>query len=103
MALNADEIRELLREHVVDPELGINVVDLGLVYDIEIQGEKAVRVEMTLTTPGCPLYDVLEGEVRRVIQERYGDDVSVEVEFVFDPPWTPEMMSEEAKAELGFF
>ncbi len=103
MALNADEIRELLREHVVDPELGINVVDLGLVYDIEVQGEKAVRVEMTLTTPGCPLYDVLEGEVRRVIQERYGDDVSVEVEFVFDPPWTPEMMSEEAKAELGFF
>ncbi len=103
MALDAEEIRELIRENVIDPELGINVVDLGLVYDVEVRGERDVRVEMTLTTPGCPLYEVLENEVRRVIQERFGDDVNVEVEFVFDPPWTPDMMSEEAKAELGFF
>ena len=102
MALDPDAIRECIRENVIDPELGINVVDLGLVYDIDVRGEKDVRVEMTLTTPGCPLYDVLEAEVARAVQERFGEEIRVEVEFVFDPPWTPEMMSDDARMELGF-
>lgn len=102
MAPDPDAIREVIRENVVDPELGINVVDLGLLYDVEVRGERDVRIEMTLTTMGCPLYDLIESEVVRALQERYGDDLSVEVEFVFDPPWTPDMMSEDAKLELGF-
>ncbi len=102
MSLNADEIRECIRQNVHDPELGINVVDLGLLYDVEIRDEKDVSPEMTLTTMGCPLYDVIEAEVARVLREKYGEDLNVEVEFVFDPPWTPDMMSEDARMELGF-
>jgi metal-sulfur cluster biosynthetic enzyme len=102
MAPDPDAIREIIRENVMDPELGINVVDLGLLYDVEVRGEKDVRVEMTLTTVGCPLYDLIEAEVVRVLKEQFGDDLNVEVEFVFDPPWNPEMMSEDAKMELGF-
>jgi metal-sulfur cluster biosynthetic enzyme len=102
MSLDTESIRECIRENVIDPELGINVVDLGLLYDVEIRGERDVRIEMTLTTPGCPLYDMIESEISRALKERFGDDLNVEVEFVFDPPWTPEMMSEEARMELGF-
>lgn len=102
MGLDPDAIRECIRENVYDPELGINVVDLGLLYDVEVRGERDVRLEMTLTTAGCPLYDVIEAEVSRVLKERFGENLNVEVEFVFDPPWTPEMMSEDARLELGF-
>lgn len=100
--MTPQEIRELIRENVFDPELGYNVVDLGLLYDVEVRSDKDVRVEMTLTTVGCPLYDVLQQDVERTIKTRYGDDVNVTVEFVFDPPWSPEMMSEEIRAEMGF-
>lgn len=100
--MTPDEIRELIRENVFDPELGYNVVDLGLLYDVEVRSDKDVRVEMTLTTVGCPLYDVLQQDVERTIKTRYGDDVTVTVEFVFDPPWSPEMMSEEIRTEMGF-
>ncbi|MCS6903163.1 MAG: iron-sulfur cluster assembly protein [Candidatus Bipolaricaulota bacterium] len=100
--MTPEEIRELIRENVFDPELGYNVVDLGLLYDVEVRSDKDVRVEMTLTTVGCPLYDVLQQDVERTIKTRYGDDVNVSVEFVFDPPWSPEMMSEEIRAEMGF-
>ncbi|MCI2430399.1 iron-sulfur cluster assembly protein [Candidatus Acetothermia bacterium] len=100
--MTPEEIRELIRENVFDPELGYNVVDLGLLYDVEVRDEKNVRVEMTLTTVGCPLYDVMQQDVERTIKTRYGDDVHVGVEFVFDPPWNPEMMSEEIRAEMGF-
>lgn len=100
--MTGDEIRELIRENVFDPELGYNVVDLGLLYDIEIRSEKDVRVEMTLTTVGCPLYDIIQQDVQRALKERFGSDVNVEVEFVFDPPWNPEMMSEDIRAEMGF-
>lgn len=97
-----EEIRELIRENVFDPELGYNVVDLGLLYDVEVRGAKDVRLEMTLTTVGCPLYEQIQADCERVVKRRYGDDVNVNVEFVFDPPWNPEMMSEEIRAEMGF-
>ena len=100
--MTADEIREIIRENVFDPELGYNVVDLGLLYDVDIRGEKDVRLEMTLTTVGCPLYEQIQADCERAIKEHYGEDVNVEVEFVFDPPWNPEMMSEEIRAEMGF-
>lgn len=103
MEFTEESIRESLRANVFDPELGINVVDLGLLYDVQVHDEKNVHLEMTLTTVGCPLYDLIEQEAVRALKEQFGDDVNVEVEFVFDPPWTPEMMSEDARMELGFF
>lgn len=99
--MDSDTVREVIREGVIDPELGINVVDLGLLYDVDIRSEKAVNIEMTLTTMGCPLWDVIQADATRVVKERYGDDIEVDVDFVFDPPWNPEMMSEDARMELG--
>lgn len=101
MDLTPETVRECIREKVFDPELGLNVVDLGLLYDVTIN-DKQVHVEMTLTTMGCPLYDVIQADIARYLKERFGEDVQVEVEFVFDPPWTPAMMSEDARMELGF-
>ncbi|WP_435921126.1 metal-sulfur cluster assembly factor [Paenibacillus sp. DYY-L-2] len=92
-------IREWLKE-VYDPELGVNIVDLGLVFDIRDQGN-SVFVQMTLTTPGCPMHDTIVGGVRRVLEEQLGIN-EVEVELVWEPRWSPHMMSEEAKRELGF-
>lgn len=92
-------IREWLKE-VYDPELGVNIVDLGLVFDIRDQGD-SVFVQMTLTTPGCPMHDTIVGGVRRVLEEQLGIN-EVEVELVWEPRWSPHMMSEEAKRELGF-
>ena len=101
MSIDVDGVRETIREGVIDPELGINVVDLGLLYDVDIRNEKQVSLEMTLTTMGCPLWDVIQNDAVRCVQERYGDDIEVDVEFVWDPPWNPEMMSEDARLELG--
>lgn len=93
------QIREWLKE-VYDPELGVNIVDLGLVFDIRNQGD-SVYVQMTLTTPGCPMHDTIVGGVRTVLEEQLGIN-DVEVELVWEPRWSPHMMSEEAKRELGF-
>lgn len=101
MDITPEAMRECIRENVYDPELGLNVVDLGLLYDLAIT-DKQAHVEMTLTTMGCPLYDVIQADITRALQEQFGQELQVEVEFVFDPPWTPEMMSEDARMEMGF-
>jgi len=101
--LTVDNIRESIRENVYDPEIGINVVDLGLLYDVSIPEDRRVRLDMTLTTPGCPLYDVIHADVESTIKEHFGQDVAVELEWVWDPPWSPEQMSEDAKMEFGYF
>jgi metal-sulfur cluster biosynthetic enzyme len=87
--------------NVLDPELGINIVDLGLVYEVEVRGD-TVHIEYTLTTMGCPIGPLIEAEIRQLLAgiEGVGE---VDAEMVLRPPWTPEMMSEEAKAALGFF
>lgn len=85
---------------VIDPELGVNIVDLGLVYDVRREGEE-VEVEMTLTSPGCPLAPVIDQLIRSEVKQVKGVK-RVNVELVWDPPWIPEMMSEEIRAELGF-
>jgi metal-sulfur cluster biosynthetic enzyme len=95
-----EQVLEALR-NVYDPELGINIVDLGLVYGVEIEGD-AVHVTYTLTTMGCPIGPLIEGEIQRFLSTVQGVE-RVEAEMVLRPPWTPEMMSEEAKAALGFF
>jgi metal-sulfur cluster biosynthetic enzyme len=95
-----DQVIEGLRE-VHDPELGINIVDLGLVYDVAIEGD-AVHVTYTLTTMGCPIGPLIEEQIRKMIEPIEGVE-RVEAEMVLSPPWTPEKMSEEAKAALGMF
>ena len=92
-------LRELLRE-VIDPELGVNIVDLGLVYDIRLSdGVAAVR--MTLTTPGCPLSAYMDDAVRSSLYGAPGVE-DVDMQIVWDPPWSPDMMSDAAKAQLGW-
>lgn len=98
--LSRKAVFEKLSE-VIDPELGINIVDLGLVYEITISEEGKVEVLMSLTTPGCPLAGVFEEMVSDALEKIDGVK-KVEVKLTFDPPWTAEMMSEEARAELGF-
>jgi metal-sulfur cluster biosynthetic enzyme len=94
-------VRESLRENVIDPEIGVNVVDLGLVYEIGVQDSTA-EITMTLTTPACPLGPYLDSEVRSAVEGVPGVD-DVKVNLVWTPAWDPSMMSEEAKLELGFW
>jgi metal-sulfur cluster biosynthetic enzyme len=85
--------------NVVDPELGINIVDLGLVYDVSVEGDK-VRIEYTLTTMGCPIGPLIEAQMKQFLDGVPGIN-EVDAEMVLTPPWTPDKMSEEAKAALG--
>jgi metal-sulfur cluster biosynthetic enzyme len=80
---------------VVDPELGISIVDLGLVYDVQVRAG-AVGITMTLTTPGCPIHDVMPGWVRAAVMKVPGVE-HVEVTLTFDPPWTPSRMGERVR------
>ena len=93
-------VMEALR-NVHDPELGINIVDLGLVYDVDIEGD-TVHINYTLTTMGCPIGPLIETQIQEMIEPIEGID-KVDAEMVMTPPWTPEKMSEEAKAALGMF
>ncbi|MRH43364.1 DUF59 domain-containing protein [Aquibacillus halophilus] len=84
---------------VIDPDLGINIVDLGLIYNIEIDEKNGVKVTMTLTTPGCPLHDSIVGGVESAIYFIDGID-KVDVQLVWQPAWSPEKMSPKAKEML---
>ncbi|MBX6351530.1 MAG: metal-sulfur cluster assembly factor [Clostridia bacterium] len=94
-----DEVREALRD-VIDPELGYNVVDLGLVYGIHVEDGRA-EIVMTMTTPGCPAAGYIEGGVRERASQVPGIR-EVDVAVVWVPPWDPSMMSDEAKRFFGF-
>jgi metal-sulfur cluster biosynthetic enzyme len=96
-----EQVRDALRQ-VVDPELGINIVDLGLVYDVDISDQGVVHIDYTLTTMGCPIGPLIEHQMQSFLEKVPGVS-SVEAEMVLRPPWSPEMMSEEAKAALGYF
>ncbi len=95
-----EDILQALRG-VNDPEVGVNVVDLGLIYSTEINGGK-VRVVMTMTTPACPLHSYLTGEVRDAILDRCEEISDVEVALVWDPVWSPAMISARGKRQLGW-
>ncbi|WP_233092745.1 SUF system Fe-S cluster assembly protein [Paracoccus sp. IB05] len=86
---------------VFDPEIPVNIFDLGLVYTIAIDDENAVRIVMTLTAPGCPVAGEMPGWVQEAVEATPGVR-EVQVEMTFDPPWGMEMMSDEARLELGF-
>ena len=94
-----EEVVEALRQ-VEDPELGMDIVELGLFYDAEIEGEN-VKVQYTLTSMGCPAGAMIQEDIDRVVRELEGVE-DVESELTFEPPWTPERMSEDAKFILGF-
>ena len=89
-------------KNVIDPELGMNIVDLGLVYDVQVHDDGGVDIEYSLTTMGCPIGPMIEDQMRSFLRGVPGVD-EVRPEFVIRPPWTPEMMSDEAKASLGIF
>ena len=97
--IDANTLWETLRQ-VVDPEIGCNIVDLGLVYDVSIENGK-VLVKMTLTARGCPMHESLIGGVKNAFQAVPGV-AETEVELVWDPPWTPEMMTEFGRACVGY-
>lgn len=99
MKITEEQVRKQL-ETVLDPELNISVVDLGLVYSVEI-GDNKVKITMTLTTIGCPLFSLIEQEVKNSLQELGINNDQVDLQLVFDPPWSMEKMSERAKAMLG--
>ena len=86
---------------VMDPEAGMNVVDLGLIYDATLDGDRVV-VTMTMTTPACPVGDYLADAVRDAVAYRYPSRASVDVAITFDPPWTPDRMSDAARAKFGW-
>ena len=87
---------------VYDPEIPVNIYEMGLIYDVDLQEDGAVKVKMTLTSPGCPVAGSLPGEVQAKVQGVPGV-TSAEVELVWDPAWNPSMMSEAARLELGMF
>jgi len=93
-------IREALRG-VMDPEVGMNIVDLGLVYDICL-GRGGVTVDLTMTTPACPMSAMICDDAERAVRDVCPSGTAVAVELVWDPPWHPGMMSEHAKAHFGW-
>lgn len=97
--VSEEVVREALKE-VYDPELHYNIVDLGLVYDVKCSDEGRVHVLMTLTTPACPIGPMVIEQIQENVSLIPGVK-DVDVEITFDPMWTPEMMSEEARADLG--
>jgi metal-sulfur cluster biosynthetic enzyme len=99
-SVNSEEVEEQL-ENVMDPELDVNIVDLGLIRDIEVDSDQ-VHVLMTLTTPGCPLHGVFDELVKREAGNIHGlKEQEVEVELTFEPKWSPDEMTDEARDELG--
>lgn len=104
VALTADEIKvledleEAMRD-VVDPELGINVVDLGLVYDIKIDADDIVTVDMTLTSAACPLTDVIEDQARGALV-RSGLAADLKINWVWMPPWGPDKITDDGREQL---
>ncbi len=96
----ADEIIESIRQ-VYDPEIPVNVYDLGLIYKVRLDSDDRAFVTMTLTTPNCPVADSLPSQVESVVMLTEGV-TDAHVELTFDPPFTIDMMSDEAKLELGF-
>ena len=93
------DVLDALKE-VIDPEIGMNIVDVGLVYRVEPSEDK-IEVDYTLTSPGCPLADVIERDMSEAVQRRLGIE-NVVLNLVWNPPWSLDFMSEEARLELGF-
>jgi len=95
-----ERVIEVLRT-VYDPEIPVNIFELGLIYKVDIDDDDCVQIDMTLTSPHCPVAEILPGEVEAKVKSVDGiADATVAI--VWDPPWNPSMMTEEAQLELGF-
>ena len=97
---SAEGVRNLLRR-IIDPEVGVNVVDLGLIYDIDA-GDGTIRIDMTMTSPACPMGEMIQDEIRSVLAAEFGKQRELEIRLVWVPVWNPDMMSNEAKQSLGW-
>jgi metal-sulfur cluster biosynthetic enzyme len=97
---DADILRNALTQ-VIDPEVGMNIVDLGLVYDIRIAAER-IEVDITMTTPACPMSSMIADQVREVISAGVSAGAEVTVNLVWDPPWEASMMSDHAREHFGW-
>jgi metal-sulfur cluster biosynthetic enzyme len=98
--VSVEDVTDALRE-VIDPELGLDFVELGLIYGVELDAEGVVKVTYTLTSPGCPIGPQVAEQIDEFVSELEGVS-AVQSEMTFSPPWTPERMSEDAKFALGF-
>lgn len=98
--VTAEDIMDTLM-FVIDPEVGINIVDLGLIYNVELHGTAAV-ITMTLTTPGCPLHATIEEAVNRVIETRHPQITEIRVDLVWEPAWDTDMITDAGKRALGW-
>lgn len=98
-----EQVRANIQEKVHDPELMLNIVDIGLVYDVDVSEEKTAEITMTLTSPGCPAGPQIISDVQRETHTAFPDLEEVNVHLVWTPFWNPDMMSDEAKDELGIF
>ena len=107
-AIPADELARLTDDIVLalktvyDPEIPADIYELGLVYKIDIEDDRSVKIDMTLTAPGCPVAGEMPGWVENAVGAVEGVS-GVEVNMVFDPPWTPDRMSEEAQVAVGWY
>lgn len=105
MPIAEDKVREALKQ-VIDPELFVNIVDLGLIYEIKVSendsGKSDVQVEMTMTSPACPAAPQLLGQSKDFVG-RLEDVDEVDIKLVMEPPWTPDRMTEDARDQLGIF
>jgi metal-sulfur cluster biosynthetic enzyme len=97
--VNSPDLLEALKA-VNDPELGVNIVDLGLVYRAEL-GPQGIEVALTLSTPSCPLGEMIVEEACEALRAKFADSPVIHVDLVWDPPWTPDRMSEAARRILG--
>ncbi len=96
--------KDIIREHlhaVIDPELDISIVDLGLIYDVQFPSDREVKIIMTLTSMGCPLFNTIHEDIYKSLAPLGYTPDTIDVELTFDPPWSESMVSEHGKAELG--
>jgi len=99
--VNAEQVRESLK-NCMDPEVPLSIVDMGLIYGIDVSENNDVNIKMTMTTKGCPLHDTMVDDVKRYAKKISGVN-NVQVDIVWDPPWTMDKMSDEAKAKMKGF
>ena len=98
--MTEEKIRETLKE-ILDPEIGLNIVDLGLVYQIELRPEE-LYIQITMTSPTCPLSGVITRNMDQVLRKTFPNLGEMTIELVWDPAWSPELMSDTAKKQLGW-
>ena len=97
---DVESVKAVLRQ-VIDPEVGVNIVDLGLVYGVDITPGQ-ISIRLTMTSPACPMGDMIMSDIDAALDAALPPGIGVEVNLVWDPPWTPEMMNKDARSHFGW-